>query len=448
MVWSRSRANLMAWAFSSLPVLNLTPLWILNVYSLPSGDTVQDSASCGAAWRLCSGRTVSVSYSSARIHQLRLPRAVWGSRLSTFWPQPMKSTLSGPAAEATAGQRAKTVKSAVRQQRRLEIRQKLMWPSSVDAEEALDRVDHVLDVPAGEPRPIGQDQGLLSDPLADGTLAGPEAEPLHVWRVQVDGQLVLGADPDVTLAQIIDQLVPPGHQRDAAHARVEPPGGLPRHRHREVATGQELLVEGGVGPPLVVPVVDVTELDPADRREDLAQPIVVPDQLGVVGLLVVPAAPMIRQELRPVRELVVVGEDHAAFAAAGHRLVSDEAEGPDVADGRVPAAPVGRADALAGVHDDLETVAPGDGLDPAHVAGETVVVHGHDGARPRRDGPLDPRRVEVQRVAVDVDEDRNGAHQDDHVPHGDERPRLRDDFVAGADPGRHHRDVERREARA
>src|SRR5215510_13486720 len=112
MVCSRSSANLTACALSSLPVLNLTPLRILKVYSLPSGDTVQDSASCGAAWRLWSGRTVSVSYSSASTHQLRLPRDVWGSRLSTFCPQPTKRTLSGPAADPTVGERRTVVSSA------------------------------------------------------------------------------------------------------------------------------------------------------------------------------------------------------------------------------------------------------------------------------------------------------------------------------------------------
>ena len=227
-VCSRSRANLTAWALSSFPVLNLTPLRILKTYSLPSGEMVQDSASCGAACRLWSGRTVRVSYSSASTHQFRLPRDVWGSRLSTFCPQPTNRTLSGPAADPIAGQRARTVSSAMVQRRRSQNRHRLMGSSLLGGGRSAPRCSRPVKggrartrparhgrvrgigpsrpaspspsfdrhrhrprknssiasttystSPRVRPGPVGQDQGLLGDLLADRALPGPEPEPLR-----------------------------------------------------------------------------------------------------------------------------------------------------------------------------------------------------------------------------------------------------------------------------
>ena len=41
-----------------------------------------------------------------------------------------------------------------------------------------------------------------------------------------------------------------------------------------------------------------------------------------------------------------------------------------------------------------------------HVGRQTKQVHGHDGARPRRDAPRHGGHIEVERHRIDVDEDR------------------------------------------
>jgi len=58
-------------------------------------------------------------------------------------------------------------------------------------------------------------------------------------------------------------------------------------------------------------------------------------------------------------------------------------------------------------------VATGDLPDPLHPAGEAAVVDRDDRPRPGRDPFLDPLGVEVHRVGLDVDEDRDGPAQDD-----------------------------------
>src|SRR6185436_12005930 len=52
---------------------------------------------------------------------------VCGSRLSTFCPQPAKRTLSGPAAEASAGQRATIASRTVLQRRQLHNCRRFIW---------------------------------------------------------------------------------------------------------------------------------------------------------------------------------------------------------------------------------------------------------------------------------------------------------------------------------
>ena len=68
-----------------------------------------------------------------------------------------------------------------------------------------------------------------------------------------------------------------------------------------------------------------------------------------------------------------------------------------------------------------------------------------DRLRPRRD--LDLRRVEVERLRVDVDEHRRRARERDDVRGRGERVRGNDHLVAGPDPEREHGEVERRGAR-
>ena len=82
-------------------------------------------------------------------------------------------------------------------------------------------------------------------------------------------------------------------------------------------------------------------------------------------------------------------------------------------------------------------------LDPAP-AGRRGAPAMH-GLRPRPD--LDPRRVEVHRLRVDVDEHRPQAGERDDVRRRREGVRGHEHLVAGLEPEREHREVERRRAR-
>ena len=57
-------------------------------------------------------------------------------------------------------------------------------------------------------------------------------------------------------------------------------------------------------------------------------------------------------------------------------------------------------------------------------------------------GRLDRRRVEHERVGIDVDEDGRRALVEHHVGRRDERDRRRDDLVARADAGGAHQQVQ------
>ena len=137
----------------------------------------------------------------------------------------------------------------------------------------------------------------------------------------------------------------------------------------------------------------------------------------------------------------VVGRDHAALARR-HLLVRVEGEDRGVARAADAAAAVLAADGLAGVLDDREAVLLGDRAERVHVARVAEHVHGQDGARARRDGRLDGRRVEHERLGIDVGEDGRRALVEHAVGRGHERDRRRHDLVALADAGRAHEQVQ------
>ena len=97
------------------------------------------------------------------------------------------------------------------------------------------------------------------------------------------------------------------------------------------------------------------------------------------------------------------------------------------------AAGVARPHRVGGVLDDREAVLLRDLPDPLHPARQAAVVDRDDRLRPRRDPLLDPLGVEVHRVGLDVDEDRDGPSEDDVRDRADERVRGRDHLVARAD---------------
>ena len=84
----------------------------------------------------------------------------------------------------------------------------------------------------------------------------------------------------------------------------------------------------------------------------------------------------------------------------------------------------------------------GDRAERLHVARVAEHVHGQDPARARRDGRLDGRRVEHERLGIHVGEHGRRPLVEHHVGRGDERDRRRDDLVARTDAGRPHQQVQ------
>ena len=145
------------------------------------------------------------------------------------------------------------------------------------------------------------------------------------------------------------------------------------------------------------------------------------------------------------RELLVAQREHPALAR-GEVLVGVEAEAGEVADGADLAA-VGEPGlrGVSGVLHEPKAVLGAGCLERVQIARVACVVHGHHGARARRHGCGDGRRVEAQRGLVDVAEDRPGAGAHDHVGGGGPGQRRRDDLVASgvADAERPQRQVHR-----
>ena len=91
------------------------------------------------------------------------------------------------------------------------------------------------------------------------------------------------------------------------------------------------------------------------------------------------------------------------------------------------------SDGFAGVFEDEEIVAFGDGLECVHVRWNAEGVDDQQGTSAGGDGALDGGGVEVQGDGVDLRKDGRGAHLEDSVSDGDEGKGGDDDLVAGAD---------------
>src|SRR4029078_9145408 len=92
---------------------------------------------------------------------------------------------------------------------------------------------------------------------------------------------------------------------------------------------------------------------------------------------------------------------------------------------------VASAERLAGILDDPEAAPRRDALDRVHVGSQAVDVHGRAPAGSLAERRVDPRRVQVQRLRVDVHEDGLCTLVEQAVGRGDEAERRGDDLVAG-----------------
>ena len=131
------------------------------------------------------------------------------------------------------------------------------------------------------------------------------------------------------------------------------------------------------------------------------------------------------QHANPLGELGVVHRDEAAVPEAEEVLRGIEAEGRrDARSGDL-----GRAERLRGVLDQRQ---PELG-ELGERRGPPEQMHRHDRLRAARDSFRDPLGVEVERVRIDVREDRRRADPRDRLGGGVERERRADHLVARAD---------------
>ncbi len=144
-------------------------------------------------------------------------------------------------------------------------------------------------------------------------------------------------------------------------------------------------------------------------------------------------------------DLLVVGHKDAAFATA-HALVLVQAEGRRVAEGPTVAPAELRAMRLAAVLHDLQVVLARHRQQLIEVEAEAVQVDGDNRLRPWGDRLLDLVDIHVDRVEVDIDEDRDGVVVKD--ARGAAAPGVSsdEDMVARADAAPDQAHVQRRGA--
>ena len=146
------------------------------------------------------------------------------------------------------------------------------------------------------------------------------------------------------------------------------------------------------------------------------------------------------QQPQALREAVVVGGHHAAFARRD-RLDRVKAE-----DGRRTApdraAAVRRPEGMRGILDECKVVTLGDRTQRVEVDRLPGEVYGYDRARPAGYGVRHGVGIDVQRAGIDVHENRVSTDRQDHVARRGPGHRRGDHLVAEPDPCSEEREVE------
>jgi len=98
---------------------------------------------------------------------------------------------------------------------------------------------------------------------------------------------------------------------------------------------------------------------------------------------------------------------------------------------------------LRRVFDHDQIVPPRDRQNLVHVRRQPVDMHGHDGASPRRDAPIDLLRIDIERHWINIREHWNGVVMEDRQRRGEESECRSDHFIARLDSRGRHRDMQR-----
>src|SRR5436309_9549094 len=307
----------------------------------------------------------------------------------------------------------------------------------------LDRRDDALDLGRSDARVDGELEQTRDDVLRDGTSTADLQVPQGLLLVERHRIRWPAADP--VLGQVLDDLVPGPWERllppdDVLVVRMDHPiafGGRDETLDAVEAFGQRARVR----PPLLHPAVELRELREADRGRDFRHPIVETHE----DVLVLRRLAVMPEEPGPLRDAVVVGDDHAALAGR-HVLRRVEGEARRVSEVARLLAVVLRAGGLGGVFDDGDAAVPSGGEDRVHLGGLAVQVGRHDRRGLARDDGGDLRGVHVVRRPIDVDEDRLRAAEQDRRRGREERQGRDHHLLARTDAVREQGDVEGRGA--
>ena len=193
-------------------------------------------------------------------------------------------------------------------------------------------------------------------------------------------------------------------------------------------------VTGGPLPPQVVPRVDVLELGAEHAGMQIIQTAV-----ETVAVNVARVRAVIAQLANAGVDLGVVRDEGAAVAEGAEVFLDDKTDRRRVAQFAHLEAVAVRSDPLGIVFDEAEFVFGSNLLDGEHVGALTVQVHRDNGPGLRRNGRFDLCRVDALGPRIAIDEDGRGAGGPDRLGGGEERVRVGDDFVAGADAQGHQR---------
>src|SRR5688572_22196867 len=140
------------------------------------------------------------------------------------------------------------------------------------------------------------------------------------------------------------------------------------------------------------------------------------------------------------QRVVVCGNDPAL--PCRHVFAGLKGERGEIADAARRTVAVTRAMRVRGVFDDTQFVFPCDGRDRIHFSNLTGEVNGNDASRAWRDRSLDCRWSDVERVEIDVCEDRNGIRFNDRRGSRHKRVGRNDDLVFRANANGEQGDAE------
>src|SRR5262249_34487469 len=134
-------------------------------------------------------------------------------------------------------------------------------------------------------------------------------------------------------------------------------------RNINPASGEEIVILARVGPARLGPLLEMTQLHPQNRALHPLHAVVESLEHVVIALLLSPVA----KHADRLRVLFIAGDDRAAFAVCAKILARVEAEAARYPETAGAAPLVLRAMSLAGILDDLKSMALGDVENRIHV---------------------------------------------------------------------------------